>query len=111
MRKARYRTDIAAMISIAAFTQAKKNFLLNNYLPKSIYRIPVTIPEKAKYPVIDIHSHAYAQTTEELATWVAMMDEVGVEKTIIQSFATGPEFDSIYQVYSKYKKIQTACLL
>jgi uncharacterized protein len=103
MRKASYLAVIAVMISMAAFAQVKKDFLLNNYSPRSIFRIPVNIPEKAKYPVIDIHSHTYARTTEELAIWVAMMDEVGVQKTIIQSFATGAEFDSIYQVYSKYK--------
>jgi predicted TIM-barrel fold metal-dependent hydrolase len=30
------------------------------------------------------------------------MDEVGVEKTVILSQATGPQFDQIYQQYTKY---------
>ena len=36
------------------------NLLLKNYRPKSIYKVPVTQIEKAKFPVIDMHSHPYA---------------------------------------------------
>ncbi|HTE32844.1 MAG TPA: hypothetical protein VK666_20825, partial [Chryseolinea sp.] len=78
------------------------NLLLKNYRPHSIYKIPVTKIDKAKFPVIDMHSHVYATTKEEIAAWVAMQDKYGVEKTIILTDATGPKFDSIYQVYSKY---------
>ena len=49
-----------------------------------------------------MHSHAYAETEKELEAWVATLRELKVEKTIILSKATGAEFDSIYQVYSKY---------
>ncbi|UCF36392.1 MAG: amidohydrolase [Acidobacteriota bacterium] len=71
-------------------------FLLKDYRPQSIYKIPITRVEKAKYPVIDVHSHTYAKTLEAIDRWVQVMDEVGVEKTIILSGATGEEFDKIY---------------
>lgn len=32
-------------------------FLLKDYRPKSIYRVPATEIKKAKYPVIDVHCH------------------------------------------------------
>jgi len=78
------------------------NLLLKNYRPKSIYKVPVTQIEKAKFPVIDMHSHPYAESLEEVDQWVRNMDAVGIEKTILLSHATGAEFDSLYQVYSKY---------
>ena len=78
------------------------DLLLKNYRPKSIYKVPVTQIEKAKFPVIDMHSHPYAESLEEVDQWVRNMDAVGIEKTILLSHATGAEFDSLYQVYSKY---------
>ena len=97
------------MILVILFNAAKlssqstpDNLLLKNYRPKSIYKVPVTQIEKAKFPVIDMHSHPYAESLEEVDQWVRNMDAVGIEKTILLSHATGAEFDSLYQVYSKY---------
>jgi predicted TIM-barrel fold metal-dependent hydrolase len=97
------------MILVILFNAAKlssqstpDNLLLKNYRPKSIYKVPVTKIEKAKFPVIDMHSHPYAESLEEIDQWVKNMDAVGIEKTILLSHATGAEFDSLYQVYSKY---------
>jgi predicted TIM-barrel fold metal-dependent hydrolase len=97
------------MILVILFNAAKlssqstpENLLLKNYRPKSIYKVPVTQIEKAKFPVIDMHSHPYAESLEEVDQWVRNMDAVGIEKTILLSHATGAEFDSLYQVYSKY---------
>jgi hypothetical protein len=75
---------------------------LKDFRPKSIYKVPVTIVKKAKFPVIDMHSHAFAKTGEDVANWVKTMDEAGIEKTIILTGATGAKFDSIYSLYSKY---------
>jgi predicted TIM-barrel fold metal-dependent hydrolase len=79
-----------------------ERILLKDYRPKSIYKIPVTEVAKAKFPIIDMHSHPYAKTPEEIAQWVRTMDEVGIEKTIILTMATGAEFDEINRKYSKY---------
>jgi predicted TIM-barrel fold metal-dependent hydrolase len=79
-----------------------EKLLLKDYRPRSIYKVPVTNIQKAKYPVIDVHSHPYAEGAEEIAQWVKNMDEVGIEKTIIMTASTGARFDSIYALYSKY---------
>ena len=76
--------------------------LLKNYRPQSIYKIPVTKIDKAKFPIIDMHSHPYAKTPQEIATWLKTMDAVGVEKTTILTMATGKEFDEINQKYGLY---------
>ena len=82
---------------------AQNDILLKDYKPESIYRIPKTTIEKAKFPVIDMHSHAYAKTKDEVEQWVKILDKLGIKKTIILTTQTGKVFDSIYAVYSKYE--------
>ena len=79
-----------------------ETILLKDYRPQSIYKIPITQVSKAKFPIIDMHSHAYAKTPEEIAEWVKNMDEVGIEKTVILTGATGQKFDDIYRKYAVY---------
>ena len=79
-----------------------EELLLKNYRPQSIYKIPVTKNRKVSTPIIDLHSHAYAETEKELEAWVATLRALKIEKTIVLSKETGAKFDSIYQVYSKY---------
>ncbi|HKR83419.1 MAG TPA: amidohydrolase family protein, partial [Terriglobales bacterium] len=88
--------------SKASGASSPENILLKDYKPKSIYKIPITEVPKAKFPVIDMHSHPYAKTAEEIAEWVRNMDEVGVEKTIILAMATGEKFSEIYRKYSAH---------
>lgn len=85
----------------AGYTQSTpENLLLKNYRPESIYNIPKTHTSKAKFPVIDMHSHSYAESPAQIDQWVKTMDFVGIEKTIILSKAIGAKFDSIYQAYA-----------
>jgi uncharacterized protein len=79
-----------------------ETILLKDYRPKSIYKIPATEVKKAKFPIVDMHSHAYAKTPEEIFQWVKTMDEAGVKKTIILSGATGQEFLDVDKQYSVY---------
>jgi uncharacterized protein len=76
--------------------------LLKDYRPRSIHRIPVTQIEKAKFPIIDMHSHPYPKTEAEITTWLKNMDEANVEKTMVLTMSAGKEFDGIYAKYSKY---------
>jgi len=76
--------------------------LLKDYRPRSIYKVPVTHIEKAKYPIIDMHSHPYPKTEAEIAAWLKNMDDSNVEKTMILTMTTGKEFDDIYAKYAKY---------
>jgi len=82
--------------------ESAEQILLKDYRPKSIYKIPVTQVAKARYPILDMHSHPYAKTPEQIAEWVGNMDEVGVEKTVILTAAVGGDFDRVYRQYAKY---------
>jgi uncharacterized protein len=84
--------------------------LLNDYIPHSIYRIPVTNIEKAKYPVFDAHCHGRGSLTVD--EMVKMMDEVGVEKSVVFTGAsTLDRFKEISREYAKYPdRFNTWCL-
>ena len=88
--------------SLARAQTIPDQILLKNYRPKSAYKVPVSHIRKAKYPIIDVHSHPYPKGQEEIAQWVKNMDEVGIEKTMILSYSSGARFDSIYALYSRH---------
>jgi len=93
---------ITFLVTMAAAQSTPDNLLLKNYRPVSIYKVPVTQIEKAKFPIIDVHSHPYAENLDQVAQWVKTMDACGIEKTIILTHETGAKFDSLYAVYSQY---------
>ena len=86
-----------------AFSQNVNDLKLKDFHPVSIYKTPVTKIQKAKYPVIDFHSHDYPKTDAQVDEWVRTMDEVGIAKTIILSYTTGKSFDSVVAKYARYK--------
>ena len=99
-------TLIFLLIFFSLYTYAQEDpdkILLDDYRPVSIYNVPVTNVENAAYPVIDMHSHPYAESAEDLDRWVENMDAAGIQKSIIMTMAYGEEFDSLIQVYSKYE--------
>jgi predicted TIM-barrel fold metal-dependent hydrolase len=95
---------VAAAAGIASVVQQNtpEHLLLKDYKPQSIYHVPKTNIVKAKYPVVDMHSHAYAKTPEQVRSWIKTMNDVGIEKTVVLSMAYGAEFEKIKGLYSKY---------
>jgi len=84
--------------------------LVKNWAPTSSLVTEKTSVPKARYPVIDVHVHHYpgeaASESEEgssmeelLANWVKTQKEVGVEKTVVLTGATGDEFDRLAETY------------
>jgi predicted TIM-barrel fold metal-dependent hydrolase len=96
---------LAGSLSLMASAQTSpEEIRLKDYKPRSIFKIPETRVEKARYPVIDVHSHDYAATATDVERWVKTMDAVGLEKTLILSGTTGTRFDSAIAKYGKYPK-------
>jgi predicted TIM-barrel fold metal-dependent hydrolase len=98
---------VAGLSSIVAGPAARAQtpadqILLKDYRPKSIYKVPETLVRRARYPILDLHSHPYAETPEEIDRWVKTMDEVGVEKTMVLTMAVGKKFDEIAARYRKH---------
>ena len=59
------------------------NILLKDFNPTVVNNIPATRVERAKFDIIDMHSHDYCANAEEIAQWCKNMDEVGVLHTAI----------------------------
>lgn len=94
-----------AIFAIAhpGFSQDVNALTLKDYHPVSIYKTPQIKINKAKYPVIDFHSHDYPKSAAEVDAWVKTMDETGIAKTMILTYSTGSQFDSAVDRYARYK--------
>ena len=90
-------------ITLNTFCQDVDNLKLKDFRPVSIYKTPQTKIEKAKYPVLDFHSHDYPKTDAEVDAWVKTMDSAGIAKTMILTYATGAGLDSAIDKYARYK--------
>ena len=95
-------TVLPLILLLNANAQNPDSILLKNFRPRSIYKIPVTRIEKAKYPVIDMHSHPYGNSADAIESWLKVMDHFNIEKTLILTYTTGAAFDSVYRIYSAY---------
>ncbi|WP_018616873.1 amidohydrolase family protein [Segetibacter koreensis] len=97
---------VLQVVSLVAFSQSEpdvNNLKLKDYRPVSIYKVPQTNVEKAKFAAIDFHSHDYPKSDAEVDEWVKTMDNAGIAKTIILSYSTGKRLDSVIDKYSRYK--------
>ncbi|HET9180257.1 MAG TPA: amidohydrolase family protein [Terriglobia bacterium] len=75
--------------------------LLNDYIPHSIYKIPVTTINKSKFPIYDAHCHGRGDIS--VRRMVSIMDEVGVEKGVVFTGAwDAHHFTEISRQYSAY---------
>ena len=88
--------------SLTFAQQLPPEIKLKDYKPKSIFKMPESQIEKAKYPVIDMHSHDYSKTDQEVDERIKNMDAAGIQKTMILSYATGATFDSVVARYARY---------
>lgn len=100
---------IGLLVAAQGWSQSPDSLLLKDFRPKSIYRIPQSQITKARFRVIDAHSHPYAETEQELALWVETQQKLGIEKTIVLTYATGQRFDSLVAVYGKFSQFDLWC--
>jgi predicted TIM-barrel fold metal-dependent hydrolase len=97
---------VLQMITLTLFGQNGQDIndlKLKDFRPVSIYKVPQTKVEKAKFAAIDFHSHDYPQTDAEVDEWVKTMNDAGIAKTMVLSYATGKKLDSVVEKYSRYK--------
>jgi hypothetical protein len=81
-----------------------EEILLKDHKPRSIFKIPETRVEKARCAVIDVHSHDYAPTNNDVDRWVRTMDEVGLEKNIILPGSTRAKFDTVMAKHGRHNE-------
>src|SRR5690349_19106181 len=79
-----------------------ETFRLNEFNPKSVFNTPQTIVRRAKYPVIDVHAHAW-DLHADVDEWINRMDAANIERTIVLTFETGNKFNAIFNQYKKHQ--------
>ncbi len=78
--------------------------LVRDFFPTNVNNLPETKVEKAKFPIIDMHSHDYAESDADIQEWVKVMDAVGVEHTAIMHCAwIGRPFEEFVKAFEPYK--------
>jgi len=91
------------------------SILLKDYTPESSLVVPQTPVAKARYPVIDVHTHtsqAGIRTAKDVDDWVRTMDQTGIETSVVFTGATGAAFDRQVELFAKYpKRFQLYCSL
>ena len=112
MKKAFYLLLLAAaMLTACKATKSgdemvtpADNVLVKDYFPTVVNNIPVTLVERAKFPIIDMHSHDYAESTDDIEFWIKSMDSVGVLHTaILHCSWIGRPFEEVVKAYEPYK--------
>jgi uncharacterized protein len=62
--------------------------------------VPRTSVARFRSPVIDAHSHAYAETPEAIAQWVRLLDRMNVHRVFILTGETGAAFRELTAKYA-----------
>lgn len=82
----------------------EKQILLADFDPVNVNNIPVTHVDTPRYPIIDMHSHDYCATEEEVDMWVKNMDSCHITKTtILHCNWIGEDFETYLKKYGKYQ--------
>ncbi len=80
---------------------------LKDYAPETSLVVPRSTIAKARFAVIDVHSHtgmSGIKTPADVDAWVKTMDATGVDVTVVFTEATGVEFDRQIELYKNYPK-------
>ena len=111
MKKYLFLLIPAALLMVSCAKQQPANespadkILLTNFRPVAVDNVPTTYVERAKYTIIDMHSHDYAVNQQEIADWVKAMDAVNVEHTAIMHCSwIGRPFEEVVEAYAPFKE-------
>jgi predicted TIM-barrel fold metal-dependent hydrolase len=89
--------------------------LVKDYKPESSLVVPVSEIAKARFPVIDAHTHNWMSriiTPDDVEAWVRTMDAVGVERTIVFTGSYGEAFAAQVALFARHKnRFQLWCSL
>jgi len=81
--------------------------LLKDYAPDSSLVVPQTKVDIARFTVIDVHSHSKMnniKTADDVRKWVKIMDDVGIETSVVYLDAIGDEFEKTAALFRPYGK-------
>jgi hypothetical protein len=79
------------------------SLLLKDYHPESSLVVARTPVPKARFAVIDVHTHSFLSGTtgNDVDTWVRVMDETGIAESVVFTDAIGDDFDRQAELFLK----------
>ncbi|MBL8825895.1 MAG: amidohydrolase [Planctomycetaceae bacterium] len=111
--------SILVAISLAAHTAAAQDkppvldgrdgrqLLLENFRPQSMLRLTPQQPQRAKFPVVDVHMHPRIRlrhNVEQLDDYVRLMDDQNIAMSVSLDATLGPIFDEhLDYVWKKHR--------
>jgi len=104
-REAKESKGSVVKYGVEVKTGPMDSLLLKDYAPASSLVVPERAVAKARFPVIDVHTHGSMgniKTPEDVEAWVRTMDETGVEKSVVFTDATGAEFDRHVELFQRH---------
>lgn len=82
---------------------AVQELRLKDYEPRSVFRIPRTDVRRAKFPVVDMHSHDYAADDAGVAAWVRTLDSCNIRySSVMHCEWIGAPFEEYIHKYRPY---------
>lgn len=96
----------SALVLGAEPEASTKSLLLRDFKPKSMLRLTETRVERARFPVVDVHTHfndanAVTRPHPSAADIVARMDRCNVQRVIILTGGSGPALQRVLDTMAK----------
>src|SRR5215471_7092098 len=84
-----------------------RNLLLENFRPRSMLKVDEHLLTRAKFPVVDVHTHFYEKfhgSAEQLDEWVKLMDRNNIAVCVSLDGRWGDFFDEHRKLlWTKYQ--------
>ena len=78
-----------------------ENIKLKDFRPVSVFKTGSTAVFQSRFPVMDMHTHAWQPTTD-IQDLVKIMTAANIKKSVVLSFETGAAFDEIMHRFADY---------
>jgi predicted TIM-barrel fold metal-dependent hydrolase len=82
---------LSTIVALAAIGLLAQDLGIRQYKPKSTLVVPVHPVPRARYPVIDVHSHHFDLSADRWATIIREMDSLNLRLLVNLSGGTGEE--------------------
>src|SRR5204863_6484581 len=85
-------------LSVAQDPAAPRRIYLNEFRPATVLKVPEHHLKRAKYPVVNVHTHLGPLSAKEIDEQVAIMDEANIAAMVSLDGRVGPSFPEHYQM-------------
>ena len=86
-------------------SQPEKELLLRDFRPRAMLKVPATRLERARFPVVDVHTHFRFKLRSPVEDYVAVMDRQGIAVCVSLDGKVGDAWqDHADLLWTRYRK-------